>query len=87
MAGKLLFTQELARRTHPGDESAYERIFYTRLVSGEVEDIRFRFDDHIKKLIKKESMGLLLAYEEPLQRIFTIYSPENYNRKLSFSWT
>lgn len=61
-------------------------MYYPKLVGIEVEENRMKVDDTLKKLMTKENLKGLMGYKEAFQQIFTMYSPENYNRKLKFFW-
>lgn len=82
----LALIQELSKRLYPGDDTAFEYIFYNRLLGIDGEDGRMKIDETIKKFITKDTIKYLLDYEDDMHRVFIMYIPENYNKNLDFSW-
>jgi hypothetical protein len=78
--------QELSKRLYPADDTAFERIYYNRLVGIDGDDGRMRLDETVKKFVTRDALKCLLDFEEDMHRIFVIYIPENYNKNLDFSW-
>lgn len=77
----------IAKKLHPCDPYAFQNIVYRQMISNEHhEDVRIKLDDNLKKILTRQTIELLKAYQKEMMALFEMYLPENFNGKLGFSW-